>query len=51
MTLSHELDFEREGKNGEKCQADLAHLGYIHVPEVHWKLTGKVCTRVIIGML
>ncbi|XP_065174625.1 uncharacterized aarF domain-containing protein kinase 5-like isoform X2 [Sycon ciliatum] len=40
-TLSHELDFEREGKNSEQCSVDLEHLGYVYVPKVHWDITRK----------
>ena len=41
-TLAKELDFINEGHNGEKCAADLCHLAYVHVPEIHWDKTSKV---------
>lgn len=40
-TLAKELDFINEGQNGEKCAADLSHLPYIHVPDIHWDKTSK----------
>lgn len=40
-TLAKELDFINEGLNGEKCAADLCHLNYVHVPEIHWDKTSK----------
>ena len=41
-TLAQELDFVNEGKNSERCQKDLNHLGYVYVPKVHWDLTSTV---------
>nr|CAD7460931.1 unnamed protein product [Timema tahoe] len=35
-TLEQELDFLNEGRNGERCAKDLAHLPYVYVPKVHW---------------
>ncbi|KAH3770489.1 hypothetical protein DPMN_171776 [Dreissena polymorpha] len=43
-TLAQELDFINEGKNSERCQADLRHLDYVYVPKVHWD---KTSTRVL----
>ncbi|KAK3086297.1 hypothetical protein FSP39_016491 [Pinctada imbricata] len=40
-TLAQELDFENEGRNGERCQRDLKHLPYVYVPKVHWEKTSK----------
>ncbi|KAK7792240.1 hypothetical protein R5R35_012853 [Gryllus longicercus] len=40
-TLQQELDFGHEGRNGERCAKDLAHLPYVHVPEVLWDLTSQ----------
>ncbi|GFN79229.1 AARF domain containing protein kinase [Plakobranchus ocellatus] len=41
QTLRQELDFENEGKNGERCSRDLSHLKFIYVPKIHWDLTSK----------
>jgi aarF domain-containing kinase len=41
-TLAQELDFENEGRNGERCHRELKPLDYIHVPAVHWDKTSKV---------
>jgi hypothetical protein len=41
-TLAQELDFENEGRNGERCYRELKPLGYIHVPAIHWDKTSKV---------
>ncbi|KAK0044013.1 putative aarF domain-containing protein kinase 5 isoform X1 [Biomphalaria pfeifferi] len=40
-TLRQELDFENEGRNGERCQRDLSHLKFIYVPKVYWNMTSK----------
>ncbi|GLH01541.1 uncharacterized protein GBIM_07669 [Gryllus bimaculatus] len=40
-TLQQELDFGHEGRNGERCAKDLAHLPYVHVPQVLWDLTSQ----------
>jgi len=40
-TLAKELDFENEGRNGERCSRELNHLPYVYVPKVDWKLTSK----------
>ncbi|XP_054981838.1 uncharacterized aarF domain-containing protein kinase 5 isoform X2 [Sorex araneus] len=40
-TLAQELDFENEGRNGERCARELRHFPYILVPRVHWDLTSK----------
>ncbi|XP_048576838.1 uncharacterized aarF domain-containing protein kinase 5 isoform X2 [Nematostella vectensis] len=40
-TLRQELDFELEGLNGERCYNELKHLGYVHVPKIHWGMTTK----------
>lgn len=45
--LEQEMDFEREGRNGERCAKEMrARFGEtVHVPEVHWELTsGRVLT-------
>ena len=42
-TLKQELDFENEGRNGERCYEELKALKYVHVPLVRWDLTSKVC--------
>ena len=47
-TLKQELDFVREGYNGERCADELKHLSYVHVPEIHWDLTSKVS---LLGLL
>ena len=41
-TLAEELDFVNEGKNAERCAADLAHFSFVHVPKVHWEKTSLV---------
>ena len=41
--LRQELDFELEGKNGERCAADLKEFKFVHVPRVSWKYCTKVC--------
>lgn len=40
-TLEKELDFLNEGQNGERCQRELQHLLYVHVPTVHWPLCSR----------
>lgn len=40
-TLAQELDFENEGRNGERCARELEQLKYIHVPRIHWDKTSK----------
>ncbi|KAG7207870.1 hypothetical protein KM043_009467 [Ampulex compressa] len=40
-TLRQELDFEIEGKNGEKCAEDLKGYSYAYVPKVYWDLSTK----------
>ncbi|XP_055981243.1 uncharacterized aarF domain-containing protein kinase 5 isoform X2 [Sorex fumeus] len=40
-TLAQELDFENEGRNGERCARELRHFPYVLVPRVHWDLTSK----------
>lgn len=40
-TLAKELDFENEGRNGERCRKDLAGLKFVHVPKVYWNKTSK----------
>lgn len=42
-TLKDELDFLKEGKNGEQCAQDLQHLNYIYVPKIFWNLCSEVC--------
>ncbi|XP_022107730.1 uncharacterized aarF domain-containing protein kinase 5-like [Acanthaster planci] len=39
--LKCELDFEHEGRNGERCQQDLKHLKFVSVPRILWKYTTK----------
>jgi len=41
-TLAQELDFEHEGRNGERCARELHSLSYVHVPAVYWHNTSKV---------
>ena len=55
QTLEDELDFVHEGKNSERCAAELKHLDYLHVPpravgrdqqagphdRVHWRVQGE----------
>lgn len=41
-TLKQELDFIHEGQNAERCAKDLAHLKFVHVPEVIWKHSSSV---------
>lgn len=38
-----ELDFQNEGRNGEKCAKDLKRFEYVYVPKVYWNLSSKVC--------
>lgn len=40
--LKQELDFVKEGLNGERCARDLAHLKYVHIPTILWKYTNTV---------
>ncbi|XP_044859688.1 uncharacterized aarF domain-containing protein kinase 5 isoform X2 [Mauremys mutica] len=40
-TLAQELDFENEGRNGERCARDLHHFPYVVVPKVHWDKCSK----------
>jgi len=40
-TLAKELDFENEGRNGERCTRELSHLPYVYVPKIEWNLTSK----------
>ncbi|BFZ13058.1 hypothetical protein BsWGS_16096 [Bradybaena similaris] len=40
-TLKQELDFENEGKNGERCKQDLDHLKFVYIPKVYWDMTSK----------
>ena len=40
--LKQELDFELEGKHGERCAVELKALKYIHVPKIMWQYTNKV---------
>ena len=50
-TLAQELDFENEGRNGERCYRELKHLNYVHVPQIFWDKTSKVrLYEVISGM-
>ncbi|GAB0090422.1 uncharacterized aarF domain-containing protein kinase 5 [Sergentomyia squamirostris] len=43
--LEKELDFVNEGKNAERCAADLAKFSYVYVPKVRWDLTNtKILT-------
>ncbi|XP_025154045.1 uncharacterized aarF domain-containing protein kinase 5 isoform X2 [Harpegnathos saltator] len=39
--LAKELDFEREGKNGEQCAKDLKKYEYAYVPKIYWDLSSK----------
>jgi len=41
-TLAQELDFENEGRNGERCARELHSLSYISVPLIFWHNTSKV---------
>merc|ERR1712170_216044 len=41
QTLAHELDFEHEGQNGERCYRELKHFNYIYVPKILWDKTTK----------
>jgi len=41
-TLAQELDFENEGRNGERCGRELKSLSYVHIPAIHWDKTSKV---------
>lgn len=43
-SLRQELDFINEGKNAERCERDLKHLGFVYVPKVLWKYCSKVCS-------
>ncbi|EDV39312.1 uncharacterized protein Dana_GF25249 [Drosophila ananassae] len=37
--LVQELNFEQEGRNAERCAADMKKFDYVHVPKVHWSHT------------
>lgn len=41
--LEQEMDFEHEGRNGERCDAEMAERfgTSVHVPTVHWPLTSR----------
>jgi len=41
-TLRQELDFVHEGKNSERCAAELKKFPYIYVPKVYWDYTSEV---------
>lgn len=41
-TLEQELDFLNEGKNSERCAAELSRFKFVHVPKVHWNLSSGV---------
>ena len=41
-TLAEELDFEHEGRSGERCARELGHFKFIYVPKIHWNMTSKV---------
>ena len=45
--MAEELDFENEGKNGERCYKELKHLKYIYVPKIFWDKTTKVSNSYI----
>ncbi|KAM3838557.1 putative aarF domain-containing protein kinase 5 isoform 3-T3 [Vipera latastei] len=40
-TLAQELDFEIEGRNGERCARELKHFRFVAVPRVHWEQSSK----------
>ncbi|KAM9386016.1 putative aarF domain-containing protein kinase 5 [Pholidichthys leucotaenia] len=40
-TLAQELDFENEGRNSERCAAELKHFKFIVVPKVFWEQTSQ----------
>lgn len=44
-----ELDFEKEGENGERCRRELQHLDFLYVPQINWDITTKV--RIKCGFL
>jgi len=39
-SLEMELDFIHEAHNAERCAQDLKHFNYIHIPKIHWPVTG-----------
>ena len=41
-TLAQELDFENEGRNGERCAQELQKFPFVYVPKIHWTQTSKV---------
>ncbi|KAL7990261.1 hypothetical protein Chor_010615 [Crotalus horridus] len=40
-TLAQELDFEIEGRNGERCAQELKHFHFVAVPRVHRDKSSK----------
>jgi len=49
-TLAQELDFENEGRNGERCARELQALSYIRVPPVFWHNTSKVASDFLLTL-
>jgi len=49
-TLAQELDFENEGRNGERCARELRSLSYIRVPVIFWHNTSKVASDFLLGL-
>eukprot|EP00112_Aurelia_sp_Birch-Aquarium-sp1_P022056 Seg6092.2 transcript_id=Seg6092.2/GoldUCD/mRNA.D3Y31 product="putative aarF domain-containing protein kinase 5" protein_id=Seg6092.2/GoldUCD/D3Y31 len=39
--LAKELDFENEGRNGQQCYEELAHLKFVYVPKIFAKYSSK----------
>ncbi|NDY90208.1 ABC1 kinase family protein [Ideonella livida] len=39
-SLRRELDLAQEGRHAERMAANLAPLGFVRIPRVHWPLTG-----------
>lgn len=50
-SLRQELDFINEGKNAERCERDLKHLGFVYVPKVLWTYCTKVVIRFCLSKL
>ena len=41
LSLQNELDYEVEGRNGERIATQFKNVESIHIPKIHWDLTSK----------
>lgn len=41
LSLQNELDYEVEGRNGERIATQFKNVESIHIPKIHWELTSK----------